>query len=143
MYIFLIPLVIVALLAAPVIYRIKRYEDGKKAKNAIIANLCSFFAVLLLTAVLPVGNLVSAEAAASAAEGVLSSAGLSYMAAALAVGLGSIGCGIAVANAAPAAIGAVSEDPKCFGKAMIFVALGEGVALYGFLIAMMIISAVG
>ena len=29
------------------------------------------------------------------------------------------------------AIGATSEDPKAFGKAIIFVALGEGVALYG------------
>ena len=46
-----------------------------------------------------------------------------------------------VANAAPAAIGAVAEEPSCFGKAMIFVALGEGVALYGFLIAFLIIQA--
>ena len=28
----------------------------------------------------------------------------------------------------PAAIGATSEDPKVFGKALIFVALGEGIA---------------
>ena len=48
---------------------------------------------------------------------------------------------IAVANAAPAAIGAVAEEPSSFGKAMIFVALGEGVALYGFLIAFLIIQA--
>lgn len=70
-----------------------------------------------------------------------SAAGLGYLAAGLAVGLGSIGCGIAVANAAPAAIGAVAEEPSSFGKAMIFVALGEGVALYGFLIAFLIIQA--
>ena len=34
--------------------------------------------------------------------------------------------------------GATSEDPKAFGKAMIFVALGEGIALYGLLIAILI-----
>ncbi|MGN0667371.1 MAG: ATP synthase subunit C [Huintestinicola sp.] len=145
MYILLLPLAITALLTAPMVYRFKHYEDGRKAKNTIIVNICSFFAVLLLAAALPVGGLVSAETAAAAegAAAAVSSDGLAYIAAALAVGLGSIGCGIAVANAAPAAIGAVSEDPKCFGKAMIFVALGEGVALYGFLIAMMIISNVG
>ena len=56
------------------------------------------------------------------------------------MGVGSIGCGIAVANAAPAAIGAVAEEPESFGKALIFVALGEGVAIYGLLIAILILN---
>ena len=142
MYIFLLPLAVVVLLSLPVISRIKHFTDGTKCKNAIIGNLCTFFGIMLLAVILPVGNLVSAEVIEETA-GVISSAGMGYLSAALAVGLGSIGCGIAVANAAPAAIGAVAEEPSCFGKAMIFVALGEGVALYGFLIAMMIISAVG
>ncbi|MBP0956327.1 MAG: ATPase, partial [Oscillospiraceae bacterium] len=128
-------------LSLPVISRIKHFTDGTKCKNAIIGNLCTFFGIMLLAVILPVGNLVSAEVVEETA-GVISSAGMGYLAAALAVGLGSIGCGIAVANAAPAAIGAVAEEPSCFGKAMIFVALGEGVALYGFLIAFLIIQAV-
>ncbi|MCI7232913.1 MAG: ATP synthase subunit C [Oscillospiraceae bacterium] len=141
MYIFLLPLAVVILLALPVISRIKHFTDGTKCKNAIIGNICSFFGVMLLAVILPLGNFVSAEVVEETA-GVISSAGMGYLAAALAVGLGSIGCGIAVANAAPAAIGAVAEEPSCFGKAMIFVALGEGVALYGFLIAFLIIQAV-
>ena len=141
MYIFLLPLAIVILLALPVISRIKHFTDGTKCKNAIIGNICSFFGVMLLAVILPMGSFVSAEVIEETA-GVISSAGMGYLAAALAVGLGSIGCGIAVANAAPAAIGAVAEEPSCFGKAMIFVALGEGVALYGFLIAFLIIQAV-
>ena len=67
-------------------------------------------------------------------------AGLGYIAAALATGLSSIGAGIAVAAAAPAAIGAVAENDKSFVKALIFVALGEGVALYGILISILIIG---
>lgn len=141
MYIFLLPLAVVILLALPVISRIKHFTDGTKCKNAIIGNICSFFGVMLLAVILPLGNFVSAEVVEETA-GVISSTGMGYLAAALAVGLGSIGCGIAVANAAPAAIGAVAEEPSCFGKAMIFVALGEGVALYGFLIAFLIIQAV-
>ena len=46
--------------------------------------------------------------------------------------------GLAVGAGAPAAIGALTEDPKSFGKALIFVALGEGIALYGMLIAILI-----
>ena len=142
MYIFLLPLAVIILLALPVISRIKHFTDGTKCKNAIIGNICSFFGVMLLAVILPLGNFVSAEVVEETA-GVISSAGMGYLAAALAVGLGSIGCGIAVANAAPAAIGAVAEEPSCFGKAMIFVALGEGIALDGMLISIMIISSIG
>ena len=44
------------------------------------------------------------------------------------------------AAAAPAAIGAFSENEKNFGKSLIFVALGEGVAIYGLLISILIIN---
>ena len=65
---------------------------------------------------------------------------MGYIAAALVTGISAIGAGIAVAAAAPAAIGAFSEDAKNFGKALIFVALGEGVALYGLLISILILN---
>ena len=58
----------------------------------------------------------------------------------MAVGVAGIGAGIAVGSGAPAAIGALTEDPKSFGKALIFVVLGEGIALYGMLIAILIIT---
>ena len=51
----------------------------------------------------------------------------------------SIG-GMAVASAAPAAIAANSENEKTFGKSLIFVALGESIALYGLVISIMILS---
>ena len=53
---------------------------------------------------------------------------------------GQESAGIAVGAGAPAAIGALTEDPKSFGKALIFVALGEGIALYGMLISILILS---
>ena len=45
-----------------------------------------------------------------------------------------------VASAAPAAIAANSENEKTFGKSLIFVALGESIALYGLVISIMILS---
>lgn len=138
---FLLPLLIVALLTLPVAAVIRRRKSPKAAKNAFLVNLCSFFAVLALSVILPLGGFVGAEEAEAAANAVSAgSAGLGFLAAAISTGLGSIGCGVAVGNAAPAAIGAVAEEPKVFSKALIFVALGEGVALYGFLISFMILN---
>jgi V/A-type H+-transporting ATPase subunit K len=69
--------------------------------------------------------------------------GLGYVGAALATGMSCIGAGIAVSGAASSAIGATSENPKMFAKSMLFVALAEGVALYGMLISFQIIAALG
>lgn len=138
MEIFFLPLLAIAFLALPLIPILAGKKTGKKAKNAILFNLCSFFGVLALAVILPIGGFI--DASTTEATAAASSAGIGYLAAALATGLGSIGCGIAVAAAAPAAIGAVSEEPKSFSKALIFVALGEGVALYGFLISFMILG---
>ena len=142
MEIFFLPLLAVIMLALPVAAVIKKYKTGKQAKTALLVNLGSFFAVLALAMIFPIGGLVSAEATTAVATAA-SGSGLGYIAAALATGLGSIGCGIAGAAAAPAAIGAVAEEPKTFSKALIFVALGEGVALYGFLISFMILNKLG
>ena len=81
-------------------------------------------------------------AATTASETVNTDSSLSIglVAAALATGLAGIGGGMAVASAAPAAIAANSENEKTFGKSLIFVALGESIALYGLVISIMILS---
>ena len=136
---FLAPLAAVILLMLPLVSVYRGTVTKKKAKHAVLFNLCGFFGVCLISVLLPVGGLVSAADAAAAAY---ADAGMAYLGAALVTGLSCIGAGIAVAAAAPAAIGAFSENPKSFGKALIFVALGEGVALYGLLISILILNKV-
>ncbi len=138
MYLFLLPLIAVILILMPIILCVKRNYQGKKAKNAFIANLCAFAGVVLVAILVPMTGF-AAEEVAILTDGGLSK-GLGYLAAALVTGLSSLGAGIAVAAAAPAAIGAVSEEPTSFVKALIFVALGEGVAIYGILISILIIN---
>ena len=46
----------------------------------------------------------------------------------------------AVASAASAALGAISEDQSILGKSLIYVGLAEGVCLYGLIIAFMILG---
>ena len=109
---------------------VTHYPEGKQ-KSAVLP---------ILHEIQKKFGFISADAVETAENAVNSSAGLGYIAAALSTGLGSIGCGIAVGSAAPAAIGAVAEEPKSFSKSLIFVALGEGVALYGFLISFIILN---
>ena len=134
----ILPLVALLLVAAPLFPVFRGAVTGKKAKRNIIGNLCAFFGLCLIAVIVPMGGLVSAADAAAVAS---SASGLGYIGAALAVGLSGIGSGVAVASSASAALGALSEDSSVFGKSLIFVAMAEGIALYGLIIAFMIIGA--
>ncbi|HUV88285.1 MAG TPA: ATP synthase subunit C [Anaerolineae bacterium] len=62
------------------------------------------------------------------------------LAAALAVSVGSLSAAYAVSTTGSAAVGAIAEKPEVFGRALIFVGLAEGVAIYGLIIAFMIVG---
>lgn len=139
--VFLLPLAVAAVITAPVIIAAVRAGNGVKVnpKRTVLMNIAAFAGCMLAVGLMfPLG--IAAEAAnavAAATSGV--SDGLRYLGAGLSTGLGSIGAGIAVGGAAPAAIGAISEDEKNMPKALIFVALGEGVAIYGLLVSILLI----
>jgi len=65
-----------------------------------------------------------------------------FIAAAIAFGLGALGAGIAIGNVGAAAMGAVAEKPEIAGQALIFVALAEGLVIFGFITALMILGKV-
>lgn len=138
----LLPLVLIILVSLPLIKVFQGKVSAKTAKTRLLTHLVSFFVVVVGSLLFSIGDLsvFAAEAEEiNALTGTLAQ-GLGFISAAIAVGLGSLGAGIAVAAAAPAAIGAFSENEKNFGKSLIFVALGEGVAIYGLLIAILIIN---
>ncbi len=89
--------------------------------------------VLLLALAVPV-------AFAQAATGTASPSTIKYIAAAIAVGLATIGGGIAVGQIGAAAMAAMSENPELSGRALPYVGLGEGICLWGFIVALMILS---
>ncbi len=135
----------VLFLTGSVIYAYKTVSRGRRSpKRAVLSQIVSFAAVgavcLSVAAITAFAAEGDPAAAAVPKDGM--AFGMAMLGAALATGISGIGGGIAVGNAAPAAIGATSEDPKAFGKALIFVALGEGVALYGLLVSILIISKV-
>ncbi len=126
--------------AAPIALYYK--SDKSKGKECLLMNAISFFACIGIGVIYSLGCAVPALAAGAAGSGGLSvGEGLKYLGAALATGLSGIGGGIAVSSAAAAAIGAMSENEKIMGKTLIFVALAEGIALYGLVISFMILNA--
>ena len=62
-----------------------------------------------------------------------------YLSAAIAVGVACLAGGFAVGKIGAAAMGAMSEKPELSGKAIPFVGLAEGICLWGFLVALLII----
>jgi len=84
---------------------------------------------------LPVATL-----AADAASQGDPAAGLGYLSAAIAVGASTLGAGIAVAVVGAAAMGAMGEKPELAGRALIFIGLAEGIAIYGLIVALMILA---
>ena len=134
--------ILLALIALTVIVPITMYyRTGKrKGKECLLMNAISFFSVIGIGMICILGSGVSAFAAGEAA-GLTVGEGLKFIGAALSTGLSGIGGGIAVSSAASAAIGAMSENEKIMGKTLIFVALAEGIALYGLVISFMILNA--
>jgi V/A-type H+-transporting ATPase subunit K len=65
-----------------------------------------------------------------------------FISASIAVAVASIGAAGAVGYVGAAAMGAMSEKPELFARALVFVALGEGIAILGVVVAMSIIGKV-
>lgn len=157
---YLVYLIPAAVIAASVYFSIRSFRKTGSAAQAVRVNLSVVALLFVVTLVTPfianaaedLGEQPEAAAAVSVADTAVPeeeapaannydpSKGLGMIGAALVTGLSGIGGGIAVAAGAPAAIGATSEDPKAFGKALIFVALGESIALYGLVISIMILG---
>lgn len=118
------------------------YLLGEKSrgryKTALGVNAFFFFGIMLVAIAVTFAGGASVQAATGADAGLAT--GMGYIAAALVTGLSCIGGGIAVASAASAALGAISEDQSILGKSLIFVGLAEGVCLYGLIISFMILG---
>ncbi len=121
-------------------------EPEKRLKSHITQSVIMLFTVMAV-----IGTLFCASAFAqtssgeetiepemSSVKGDVMKYGL--IAAAVAFGLGAIGAGIAISHVGAAAMGAVAEKPEIAGQALIFVALAEGLVVFGFITALMILG---
>lgn len=138
--IILFSLCVVTLIATSLYPAYRKAKTGKSVKSTLVFNLCAFFGILGITIFVPFGASAAGATTTAAAAASDFARSMGFIAAALTTGLSCLGAGIAVASAAPAAIGAFSEDPKAFGKAIVFVGIGESIALFGVLISILILG---
>ncbi len=66
--------------------------------------------------------------------------GLIALGAGIAIAGGGIGTGLAQKDIGAAAVGATAENPKMFGRSIVFLVLPETLVIFGFVIAFMLYS---
>lgn len=98
---------------------------------------------MLFVAALPSVFAASTNSTSTGTTVTTSSAGFKYLAAGIAFGLAAFGAGYGLAQSGAAAIAAVVEKPEVRTSALIFVALAEAIAIYGFVIAIIILGQTG
>ena len=131
---------------APVVayfWSVRGHDRVKSTKDLIFA-FKSFNAVLVLMGIgLAVVWLFSPESVFAAGTALAQQAATAdpyaSLAAGVSTGLAALGAGVGVSGTGAAAIGAIAEKPEALGRSLIFVGLAEGVAIYGLLIAFLVL----
>ncbi|XAS65571.1 ATP synthase subunit C [Micrococcaceae bacterium Sec5.8] len=137
-----IPIFLIAATGAILLVRRWRKSAFKILAALNIAVMGGALAVLAgaLNAAPAAASGVAPALAAAAADTPAGAGGSALIAAAIAVAGSSIGAAFAVAYTGSAALAAMSERPEIFGRAMVVVGLAEGIAIYGLIIAIILIG---
>jgi V/A-type H+/Na+-transporting ATPase subunit K len=101
--------------------------------NVIVAGGALVALVLMLAGVVD-----PAQAASTATTS--SKSGDAFIGAGIAVAGSTIGAGIAVSYTGAATLAAIAEKPEMLGRALVIVGLAEGIAIYGLIIAVILIG---
>lgn len=134
---------LIPVVPAVIVFLRERHKVPTQATRDLVLGLNGFNAVLGLMATgVGVIWLFSPSAVMASGMAQATAAGDQYatLAAAISTGLACVGAGIAVASSGAAAVGAIAEKPESFGRALIFVGLAEGIAIYGLIIAFIILN---
>jgi len=116
-------------------------DPVKSTKNLVLAFKGYNLFLLLMGIGVAAVWLISPETAyaAGAAARTVANDPYASLAAGISTGLAALGAGVAVSGTGAAAIGAIAEKPEALGRSLIFVGLAEGVAIYGLLIAFLVL----
>ena len=116
------------------------YLRGKAVRRprAVLAGFMIGLNALLLSAILV--SLSAGSAAAAEGAAAVEGAGLGFLGASLATGMGCVGAGVAVAIVGAAALGVVGEKPSMLGTTLIYLGLAEGIAIYGVIVSLLILG---
>ncbi|MER6631217.1 ATP synthase subunit C [Streptomyces sp. NPDC000987] len=125
--------------AFAVTHRLLRRRSKAVLRSVLAADAALFAGALALLVVGLSGGSAHADGATAAAQSS-GSGSAALIGAAIAVAGASIGAAVAVAYTGAAALAALSERPELFGRAMVIVGLAEGIAIYGLVVAILLIG---
>lgn len=132
-----LPVIVVGSVLAAVLLR----RRGRLALRLFLAaNAVLLLGAAAVVAVALTGGPAEAATASAATTPAASGNWAALLGAAISVAGSSIGAAIAVAYTGAAALAAVSERPELFGRAMVIVGLAEGIAIYGLIVAVILIQ---
>ena len=139
-FVFLVGLV--PLIPAVIFFLRQRRNTPVRATRSLVMGMTGANALLgLLVAGIGVVWLLSPSTAMAAGQDAAAASDpYVTLAAALSTGLAAIGAGWAVNSTGAAAVGTIAEKPESFGRALIFVGLAEGIAIYGLIISFMLLN---
>jgi V/A-type H+-transporting ATPase subunit K len=133
---------LIPIIPAVIYFMRERKNAPTSATRGLVLGLNGFNVIIGLMAA-AVGFVWLASPSTAMAAGATASATAdpyATLAAALSTGLACLGAGIGVASSGAAAIGAIAEKPESFGRALIFVGMAEGVAIYGLIISFLVLN---
>jgi V/A-type H+-transporting ATPase subunit K len=114
-----------------------RRTPRRAVRRLVAVNVAVAVGALAMAAVVALGLADPAQAQDAAGDANASGA---FIGAGIAIAGSAIGSGVAVAYTGAAALAAISEKPELFGRAIVIVGLAEGIAIYGLVIAIMLIG---
>lgn len=128
---------IVAAVALATVAGLRR-APRRGLRRLVALNVILALAALALLAGLLFGAVEPAQAAETSQTA--DDTWAAWLGASIAVAGSALGAAIAVAYTGAAALAAISEKPELFGRAMVIVGLAEGIAIYGLVIAIILIG---
>ncbi len=102
----------------------------------LISTIAIVVGVVLITTGYASNNIYAQESEAQAAG----DGSMKFIGAGIAFGLAALGAGVAIGGVGAAGLAAITERPELKSQALVFTALGEAIAIYGIVVAIIILG---
>jgi V/A-type H+-transporting ATPase subunit K len=140
----LLTLSVLALIALGFYLEFRPDEDKQRVPNwikgGVGANLLLFVGGIGMILVSGMGDVLAQTGVAAGGDEISIGYGLALIGIGLPTGLATIGAGIAVSSVGAASLAVIAEKPEIFGRTLIYLGLGEGIAIYGLVVTILLLG---
>lgn len=109
-------------------------------RGGVGLNLLVFVGGIGLMLVSGINDAFAQTAAVEGAREISIGYGLALIGIGLPTGLATIGAGIAVSSVGAASLAVITEKPEIFGRTLVYLGLGEGIAIYGLVVTILMLG---